>query len=1059
MTRPRTMDFEKFALVALAAVGAACSPSGDESTGKRIDERGQKAIFEPDVESIAESESIDDGAAAPIDQPTLDLGPLPGLPEGTDLNQYKTRALGDCKTVTVATSPKSPGTLGATVQLTATATCDNPEYQYFVRAPGQTNYAKLGTWTTGPISWPTAGLASGRYTVLVYARTQGATVALEGTASKTFDLGNVCTSTTFAASPASPQQAGTDVQLSATATCTGGTPEYQYFVRAPGQSSYTSLGPWTSDPVSWFTTGLAAGTYSLQVYTRAAGNTSTYEAVNSKTYVLGSICTSLSVAASLPSPQSPGKTVQFTPKATCSDGIIPEYTYLVRGPGELDYTTLAEWTASPLSWSTTGLPLGSYSFIVQVRAAGNSGYDASVSKSFELADTCMNTTLSVSPSGPQPAGTSIQLSATATCSGGATPEYQYRFRGPGEANYTNLGTWTSSSVSWSTAGLPSGSYTVAVNTRAVGSTAPYQAIASKTYLLGDVCKSVTFSASPASPQPIHTTVEIVPTATCTGNATPEYEFLVRGPGETTYSVVQPWGSGPFSWSTTGLDAGSYSLLVYARAEGNISTFEASSSQTYSFLNCTWYRDADGDGHGDPSASISGVCAQPAGYVQSSDDCNDNDAAVHPGATETCNQTDDNCDGQSDEGGVCTSSPPGGPPPSELWTREITGLGRAFGVSVDSAGNAIAVGGLLAGQEGGGGINGGYVRKYDPAGTVLWTQPFKHHVQSYDYARAVAVDSNDNIVVAGVTYDSYFGAYAALIQKFTSTGSLLWSQTKQFVGPSYNTHAYGLSVDGSNNIFVAGYTDTSSTVSDGFVLKYDATGTALWSSQFGTSDWDSAVDISTDSSGNAYVVGWTGGTFSGQQRTGLYNEAFIRKYNASGTALWTRQFGTATTTPGVLNSTQARSVTVGPSGVFVGGSTSHGSLSGEPDNGGQEAFVRMYDSSGNAKWTKQFGTVGTSYPYPDDEVAAIRADGSGNVIVGGKTSVMGFNSAGNYTILSADIFLRKYDNSGSLVWTTQIEWPELWGLSLDANENIYASGNINGGFPPVGVVRKLGVVAP
>ena len=61
---------------------------------------------------------------------------------------------------------------------------------------------------------------------------------------------------------------------------------------------------------------------------------------------------------------------------------------------------------------------------------------------------------------------------------------------------------------------------------------------------------------------------------------------------------------------------------------------------------SFYADADGDGHGVPEATVTG-CIAPPGYETTHDDCNDRNRAVHPGAVEQCNGIDDDCDGHPD----------------------------------------------------------------------------------------------------------------------------------------------------------------------------------------------------------------------------------------------------------------------------------------------------------------------------------------------------------------------------------------------------------------------------
>ena len=68
---------------------------------------------------------------------------------------------------------------------------------------------------------------------------------------------------------------------------------------------------------------------------------------------------------------------------------------------------------------------------------------------------------------------------------------------------------------------------------------------------------------------------------------------------------------------------------------------------------TSYADADNDTYG--NAAVTTVAASaPAGYVTDNTDCNDSNAAIHPGASDaTCDGIDENCNSQTDEGYVGT----------------------------------------------------------------------------------------------------------------------------------------------------------------------------------------------------------------------------------------------------------------------------------------------------------------------------------------------------------------------------------------------------------------------
>ena len=76
-----------------------------------------------------------------------------------------------------------------------------------------------------------------------------------------------------------------------------------------------------------------------------------------------------------------------------------------------------------------------------------------------------------------------------------------------------------------------------------------------------------------------------------------------------------------------------------------------------------------------------------------------------------------------------------------------------------------------------------------------------------------------------------------------------------------------------------------------MVKYNSSGTKQWTKQLGTSSTDLANGVTTDSSGNVYVVGYTYGELDGNTNTGA-SDLFVVKYNSSGTKQWTKQLGSS-----------------------------------------------------------------------------------------------------------------------------------------------------------------------
>ena len=117
-----------------------------------------------------------------------------------------------------------------------------------------------------------------------------------------------------------------------------------------------------------------------------------------------------------------------------------------------------------------------------------------------------------------------------------------------------------------------------------------------------------------------------------------------GAGTATQACTQPTG-----FVTNNTDCNDSNSAVYPGATETCNTVDDDcDGTTDEGVQSTFYADADGDGFGELATSTD-ACTAPTGYVSNSTDCDDSDNAVYPGATETCNDIDDDCDGTADDG--------------------------------------------------------------------------------------------------------------------------------------------------------------------------------------------------------------------------------------------------------------------------------------------------------------------------------------------------------------------------------------------------------------------------
>jgi len=312
-------------------------------------------------------------------------------------------------------------------------------------------------------------------------------------------------------------------------------------------------------------------------------------------------------------------------------------------------------------------------------------------------------------------------------------------------------------------------------------------------------------------------------------------------------------------------------------------------------------------------------------------------------------------------------------------------------------------------------------------------------------------AGQSLATWGSPVNAHAGSFQndAFAAKLNSNGELQWNT---FMATIYGDSAYAIALDSSGNVYVAGFSSTTwgspvnaftgtegSLMHEAFAAKLNNSGELQWNTFMGSADDDRAQAIAVDGSGNVYVAGYSYATWGAPVNAFTEDDAFVAKLNNSGELQWNTFMGSEyIDSVNAIALDDSENVYVAGYSYATWGTPVNAHTDVYPSYGFTDGFAAKLNNSGELLWNTFMGGVNLDRTY------AIAVDGSGNVYVAGQSlatwgsPVNAHAGTGFY-----DGFAAKLNNSGELQWNTFMgsESIDLVRASaLDGSGNMYVAGS-------------------